>query len=95
MNDLVARTYCVVPSEVLKALLLAGVVGVIFLSIARLMGVDVPPALIVGLIGFFFAGAILVSHGLSILRKPGLILLVGAVSIIAAVQLQNAILSII
>lgn len=95
MNDLVARTYCVVPSEVLKALLLAGVVGVIFLSIARLMGVDVPPALIVGLIGFFFAGAILVSHGLSILRKPGLILLVGTVSIIAAVQLQNAILSII
>ncbi len=92
MNDLVARTYCVVPSEVLKALLFAGVAGIIFLSIARLMGVDIPPALIVGLIGFFFAGAILVSHGLSILRKPGLILLVGTVSIVAAVQLQNAIL---
>lgn len=95
MNDFVARAYCVVPSEVLKALLLTGITGLIFLGIARLMGVVIPPALIVGLIGFFFAGAILVSHGLSILRKPGLILLVGTVSIITAVQLQNAILSII
>lgn len=94
MNDLVARTYCTVPSEVLKALLLAGIFGGISLGVARGIGVNVPPELIVGLIGFFFAGAILVSHGLSILRKPGLILLVGTVSIITAVQLQNAILSI-
>lgn len=95
MNDLVARTYCVVPSEVLKALLFAGVVGLVFVSIVKLMGVEVPATLVVGLVGFFFAGAILVSHGLSILRKPGLILLVGTVSIVTAVQLQNAILSII
>lgn len=94
MNDLVARTYCVVPSEVLKALLFAGIGGGISLGIARVLGINVPPELIVGLIGFFFAGAILVSHGLSILRKPGLILLLGTVSIIAAVQLQNVILSI-
>ncbi|SEA67794.1 MAG: hypothetical protein QJT81_06690 [Candidatus Thiothrix putei] len=95
MNDLVARTYCAVPSEVLKALLFTGIAGVIFLSIARLMGVEIPSALIVGLIGFFFVGAILASHGLSILRKPGLVLLVGTVSIVAAVQLQDAILNII
>ncbi|EIJ35897.1 hypothetical protein [Thiothrix nivea] len=95
MNDLVARTYCVVPSEVLKALLFAGVVGLVFVSIVKLMGVEVPATLVVGLVGFFFAGAILVSHGLSILRKPGLILLVGTVSIVTTVQLQNAILSII
>lgn len=94
MNDLVARAYCVVPSEVLKALLFVGIGGVIFLSIARLAGINVPPALIVGLIGFFFAGAMLASHGLSILRKPGLVLLVGTVSIIATVQLQDAILRI-
>ncbi len=92
MNDLVARAYCVVPSEVLKALLFAGIGGVIFLSIARLVGMTVPTALIVGLIAFFFAGAMLASHRLSILRKPGLVLLVGTVSIVAAVQLQDAIL---
>lgn len=95
MNDLVARTYCAVPSEVLKALLITGIAGVIFLSIVRLMGVDVPATLIIGVIGFFFAGAVLVSHGLSILRKPGLILLIGTVSIVAAVQLQDAILGLI
>jgi hypothetical protein len=95
MNDLVARTHCVVPSEVLKALLVAGVAGVIFLSVARLMGVEVPAALIIGVIGFFFTGAILASHGLSILRKPGLVLLIGTVSIVAAVQLQEAILGVI
>lgn len=95
MNDLVARTYCAVPSEVLKALLVTGIAGVIFLSIARLVGVGVPAVLIIGVIGFFFVGAILASHGLSILRKPGLVLLIGTVSIAAAVQLQDAILSLI
>lgn len=95
MNDLVARTHCAVPSEVLKALLITGIAGVIFLSIARLLGVNVPAALIIGVIGFFFVGAILVSHGLSILRKPGLVLLIGTVSIVAAVQLQDAILGVI
>lgn len=93
MNDLVARAYCVVPSEVLKSLFFAGVVGLIFLSTARLAGVEIPAGFIVGLIGFFFVGGILVLHGLSILHKPGLVLLVGTVSIVTAVQLQNAILS--
>ena len=93
MNDLVARAYCVVPSEVLKALLFA-VSGALFSSVSHAWWVcNVPPALIVGLIGFFFAGAMLASHRLSILRKPGLVLLVGTVSIIATVQLQDAILS--
>jgi len=92
VNDLVARAYCVVPSEVLKALLFAGIGGGFFLSITRLIGVNVPLALIVGLIGFFFAGAMLASHRLSILRKPGPVLLAGTVSIVAAVQLQDAIL---
>ncbi|UOG93584.1 MAG: hypothetical protein L3K52_07600 [Candidatus Thiothrix sulfatifontis] len=95
MNDLVVRPHCAVPSEVLKALLVAGIAGVIFLSIARLMGVNVPAVLIIGVIGFFLVGAVLASHWLSILRRPSLVLLVGTISIVAAVQLQDAILSLI
>ncbi len=95
MNDLVARAYCVVPAELLKSLLVAGIAGIIFVSIARVAGMEVPVGLIIGLVGFFFAGAILVSHGLSILYKPGLVLLVGTLSILAAIRLQNTILSLI
>lgn len=92
MNGLVKRTYCVVPSEVLKSLFFTGVIGVILVSVARLASISIPAQLIVGLIGFFFVGGILVLHGLSILRKPGLVLLVGTASISAAIQLQHAIL---
>ncbi|HRJ51655.1 MAG TPA: hypothetical protein PLE99_02720 [Candidatus Thiothrix moscowensis] len=93
MNDLVARTYCVVPSAVLKALLFAGIIGGLFLGVARVLAVDVPAELIIGLIGFFFSGAILASHRLSLLRKPGLVLLFGSASIVAVVQLQGIILT--
>ncbi|MBU0656643.1 MAG: hypothetical protein KJ914_16095 [Gammaproteobacteria bacterium] len=95
MNDLVARAYCVVPAELLKSLLISGIVGIVFVGIARVIGMDIPAELMIGLIGFFFAGAILVSHGLSILYRPGLVLLVGITSIVAAVHLQDAILSLI
>ena len=95
MNDLVARAYCVVPSEVLKALLFAGIGGGIFLSIARLAGMNIPSAVMIGLIGFFLAGAMLASHRLSILRKPGLVLLGGVICIMVTVHLQDAILRII
>ena len=92
MNDLVARTCCVVPSRVLKLLLLLGIVGGVGLSIAKVMGLIVPSELIIGLVGFFFTGAILAGHGLSILRKPGLVLLVGTISMLVALRCQHLIL---
>jgi len=44
------------------------------------------------LIVFFFVGAILVLHWLSVLPKPGLVLLVGTLFIVGAVYLQDTIL---
>lgn len=95
MNDLVSRAYCVVPAGVLKALLFAGIVGLVFVGLFRLMGIAIPVHLTVGLVGFFFVGAVLVLHGVSILQKPGLVLLVGTVSIVTLVQMQQAILSLV
>lgn len=92
MNDLVTRAWCVVPAELLKSLLLSGIVGIVFVSIAKMAGMEIPAELVIGLVGFFFVGAVLVSHGLSILYKPGLVLLVGTTSIVTAISLQNAIL---
>ncbi|MDD5392270.1 MAG: hypothetical protein PHE17_04555 [Thiothrix sp.] len=92
MNEMTASATCTVPSEVLKASLLVGVIGVVSLTLARLAGVGVPMSWALGLIVFFFVGAILVLHWLSILRKPGLVLLVGTLFIVGAVYLQDTIL---
>lgn len=94
MNELAARAYCVVPSELLKALLFIGIGGLLVVGAARFANIFVPMEWVVGLVAFFFAGAILVSHGLSILRKPGLVLLLGVASIVTVVQLQEVILAI-
>jgi hypothetical protein len=95
MNNLLVRQSCTVPTELLKTLLFIGIVSGVILSAARLFGLEVPPILIVGLVGFFLAGAVLASHELSILRNPGVVLAVGLVSLVVLVRLQNMILEII
>jgi hypothetical protein len=70
-----------------------GVAGVISVSSIRLVGLGVSHNVIIGLIGFFLVGAVLVLQGLSILRKPGLVLLVGVTTIAALVRFQYEILS--
>ncbi len=95
MNNLLVRQACTVPTELLKTLLFIGILGGIVLSVARLFGLEIPPILIVGLVGFFLAGAVLASHELSILRNPGVVLVVGLVSLLALARLQNMILEII
>lgn len=93
MNGLAVRAYCVVPTEVLKALFFIGIGGLLLIGAARMAGIFVPLEWVVGLVGFFFAGAILAVHGLSLLRKPGLVLLFGVSAVVAAVLWQDLILS--
>lgn len=93
MNDLVKSAYCVVPAVVLKALFFAGINGIIVISILRLLDIVIPAEFIISLVAFFFVGAVLVSHGMSILRCPSLILLVCTVLIISLLQLQTFILN--
>lgn len=92
MENLLVKPACAVSAGLLRGLLVIGVVAGLLVALARLSGLDVPPNVIVGLISFFLAGAMLVSHGLSILRKPGVILLVGVVLIGGFMRFQDSIL---
>jgi hypothetical protein len=93
MNRLSGHGGCIIPPEVFRSLFVLGVAGVISVSSIRLVGLGVSHNVIIGLIGFFLVGAVLVLQGLSILRKPGLVLLVGVTTIAALVRFQYEILS--